>query len=218
MLPGLAGLELSVVKMTGWERWMRWPDTGLTWVPTSPNIPDFETALLYPGICLLEGTGASEGRGTLEPFRVVGWPGMDGEALAAGLNRMAFPGVRFTPVRFMPVSMPGRETTPKCCNKTVNGVRIEVTDYRIVQPVETGIAVVTALYGAIQPAEREGFFRKGFDDLAGSIQLRQATVAGVSPDEIAGLWEHDIAGFGLLRKEYLLYADQSESGSWKLPE
>ena len=71
---------------------MRWPDTGLAWLPTSPNIADFETSLLYPGIGLLEGTCASEGRGTTEPFRLVGWPGIDGEALAAKLNRQGLAG------------------------------------------------------------------------------------------------------------------------------
>ena len=74
MLPGLEGLDLRVIRMEGWHRVMKWPETGLEWVRTSPNIPDFETALLYPGICFFEGTDASEGRGTLEPFSVIGHP------------------------------------------------------------------------------------------------------------------------------------------------
>ena len=92
MLPGLARLDLTVVRMQGWQRWMRWPDTGLHWVPTSPNLAAFESALLYPGTGLLEGTGASEGRGSAEPFRLAGWPGVDAQALARSLTRRSWPG------------------------------------------------------------------------------------------------------------------------------
>ena len=86
MLPGLSNLDLTVVRMEGWERSMRWPDTELAWIPTSPNLPEFDSSLLYAGMCLLEGTGASEGRGTVTPFALAGWPGIDEEALAAKLN------------------------------------------------------------------------------------------------------------------------------------
>jgi uncharacterized protein YbbC (DUF1343 family) len=95
MLPGLEGLELRVIRMSGWRRGMQWPETGLKWVRTSPNIPDFETALLYPGICFFEGTSANVGRGTLEPFKLVGFPGINAGELADRLNRKNLPGAKF---------------------------------------------------------------------------------------------------------------------------
>ena len=207
-LPGLSDLDLTVVRMEGWQRWMRWPDTGLAWLPTSPNIADFEASLLYPGIGLLEGTGASEGRGTTEPFRLVGLPGIDGEALAARLNRQGLPGVKFEPVRFTPVCMPGRSSLPKCMNREVHGVRIAITDYQSVQPVETGIAVVSALYEALPPQEEKAFFRKGFNDLAGSSRLRQAIESGEPAEEITRHWGSDTLWFMLMREKYLLYPDR----------
>ena len=207
MLPGLSNLDLTVVRMEGWQRWMRWPDTGFSWAPTSPNVADFDTSLLYSGMCLLEGTAASEGRGTATPFAVAGWPGIDEEALAAKLNGEGLPGLRFKPVRFMPVTIPGRSSSPKFRNREVNGVRIEITDYSTVLPVETGVAVVAALYGAIHPDKRKTFFRKGFDDLAGSVQLRQSTQAGEPPGEIVSRWSIDVLDFMALRDEYLIYGD-----------
>lgn len=207
MLPGIATLDLTVVEMEGWQRWMRWPDTGLSWIPTSPNIADFETSLLYAGMCLVEGTAASEGRGTDEPFRVVGWPGIDAEALAAELNSHDLPGVRFKPARFVPSSIPGRASAPKFRDREVNGVRMEIFDYSSVLPVETGIAVISALYGAIPPGERKSFFRRGIDDLSGSDRLRRATEAGVTPEEIVRLWDTDVFEFMLRRGDYLIYTD-----------
>lgn len=207
-LPGLSDLDLTVVRMEGWQRWMRWPDTGLAWLPTSPNITDFETSLLYPGIGLLEGTCASEGRGTTEPFRLIGWPGMDGEALAAKLNRQGLSGVRFEPVKFTPVCMPGKSSSPKYMDREVHGVRIAITDYQSVQPVETGVAVVSALYGALPPRERKDFFRKGFNDLAGSSRLQRSIESGRPAEEIARQWSGDILWFMLMREKYLLYTDR----------
>ena len=208
MLPGLGNLDLAVVRMEGWHRWMRWPDTKLDWVATSPNIPAFQTALLYAGSCLLEGTGASEGRGTDTPFGLAGWPGMDGEALAAGLNRQRLPGVRFLPVKFTPVSVPGKSSAPKYRNREVCGIRIEVTDYSEFLPVETGVAVVSSLYAAVRPQERKLFFRKGFDDLAGSLRLRRSIERGESPEQIARQWNGDVLEFLLMREKYLIYTER----------
>nr|WP_279342435.1 DUF1343 domain-containing protein [Geotalea sp. SG265] len=174
MLPGLAQLEIIVVRMEGWQRWMRWPDTGLPWLATSPNIPDFASALLYPGIGLLEATGASEGRGTEKPFRLAGIPGIDREALARRLNGEQLAGVRFDPVQFIPVSMPGKASQPKQMNRHVDGIELVVDDYLAVQPVEVGMAVLSALYEGLPPSARKSFFRKGFKDMAGSDLARQA--------------------------------------------
>ncbi len=208
MLPGLSQLDLSVVRMQGWERWMRWPDTGLPWVATSPNLADFESALLYAGTGFLEGTAASEGRGCNLPFRLAGWPGIDAQALAQRLNAAGLPGLRFEPAHFTPVSRPGVSSDPKYCNRLLGGVRIEITDYRHVLPVETGTALVSALYAAIPEPARKIFFRGGgFDDMTGSERMRKAVQAGESPEAVAAAWSDGVQRFLHLRQGYLLYHD-----------
>ena len=98
--------------MKGWERWMRWPDTNLPWQRTSPNIVDFETALVYAGVGLFEATSVSDGRGTLTPFTHLGAPWVDGKELARTLNALALPGVKFEPTRFTPRSIEGMASKP----------------------------------------------------------------------------------------------------------
>ncbi len=206
MLPGLDDLDLRVIRMQGWHRGMQWPETGLAWVRTSPNIPDFETALLYPGICLLEGTAASVGRGTPEPFKLVGFPGIDAGELAKRLNDKNLQGVRFEPTQFTPRSIPGMSSDPKFRDRPIAGVRVSVTDPHAYRPVETGVQLVCALYGALPNKERETFFRQtGFDHLAGTAALRAAIEAGsASKDILAGL-HTDTERFIEKRRNYLLY-------------
>src|SRR5207245_422689 len=96
------GCDLTVVAMEGWRRGMSWEDTGLPWVPPSPNMPTPDTARVYPGGCLIEGTNLSEGRGTTRPFEWVGAPYLDGHRYAEALDAMSLPGVRFRPARFVP--------------------------------------------------------------------------------------------------------------------
>src|SRR6185503_14092102 len=96
------GCRLTVVPMRGWRRRMRWADTGLPWVPPSPNMPTLDTAAVYPGGCLIEGTNMSEGRGTTRPFELNGAPYLNGDRLAAALERRKLPGARFRPVVFTP--------------------------------------------------------------------------------------------------------------------
>ncbi|NJD92291.1 MAG: DUF1343 domain-containing protein [Geobacter sp.] len=207
MLPGLKKLDLTVVKMSGWQRWMRWPDTGLSWTATSPNIPDFTTALLYAGVGLLEGTRASEGRGTETPFRLAGWPGIDSSLLATRLNSENLPGVSFTATSFTPHSIPGRASSPKYRDRTISGINITVTEHGRLQPVEIGVAIVRAIYSALPAREQQNFFRKGLDDLAGNTLLRQAVVKGSTTGEITALWRDEVARFTEQRRPYLLYPD-----------
>jgi uncharacterized protein YbbC (DUF1343 family) len=208
MLSGLERLEIVVVKMEGWQRWMRWPDTGLPWVPTSPNIPDFQSALLYPGTGLLEATGASEGRGTLKPFRLVGWAGIDREQLARDLNEAKIPGLRFEPLQFVPLPTPGKTSVPKQAKKLVDGVELVIEDQQAVEPVEAGIAVVRWLYEGLSEGERQQFFRQGFEDMTGSAALRPAIRQGKSVSELIDLWSEEKAAFLEARREYLLYENR----------
>ena len=206
MLPGLESLDLRVIKMSGWHRAMQWPETGLKWVRTSPNIPDFETALLYPGIGLFEGTSASVGRGTQEPFKIVGLPGINAALLAERLNGINLPGVRFSPVAFTPRSIPGMSSRPAYQDREIPGVRIAVTDPHSYLPVETAVQIIGQLYRSLGDKEKEQFFsQSGFDHLAGTSALRLAIARGMSPDEIIAAWKNEHGRFEEKRMKYLLY-------------
>ena len=114
---------LTVVPMQGWQRTMWFDETALPWIPLSPGMPHFSTALVYPGTCLIEGTNLSEGRGTALPFEIIGAPWLDGYTLAQSLNRARAPGVRFRPHAFVPTDSKHRGV--KC-----GGVQLHVTDRR----------------------------------------------------------------------------------------
>jgi uncharacterized protein YbbC (DUF1343 family) len=206
MLPGLEGLDLRVIKMSGWRRGMQWPETSLKWVRTSPNIPDFETALLYPGICFFEGTSASVGRGTLEPFKLVGFPGINAGELADRLNRKNLPGARFESVTFTPKSIPGMSSSPKFQGQEISGIKIIITGQHSYRPVETAVHLICALYGSLGNRDRERFFQgAGFDHLAGTHSLRLAIERGVPPEEIIAAWKEELELFVMKRAKYLMY-------------
>ncbi|MFC4599475.1 exo-beta-N-acetylmuramidase NamZ domain-containing protein [Cohnella hongkongensis] len=130
--------QLSVVRLEGWEREMLFPETGRIWVPPSLGMPRFETAMLYSGTCLFEGTNVSEGRGTTSPFEIVGAPFVRAEELADEMNRKRLPGVRFRPVYFNP-------TFSKHEGKLCAGVQLHVVDFRALRPLETGVRLMYEL-------------------------------------------------------------------------
>jgi len=207
MLPGLADLDLSIVRMEGWRRQMRWPDTGLAWVPTSPNIPDYESALLYAGVGLLEATSVNEGRGTKEPFKLAGAPGLDAEKLVKRLNDLALPGILIKPAAYVPTAIPGMSSNPKFRDRQVTGVRIEVTDQTALLPVETGVALLATLYESTPETEKNIFFRKGIELMAGTDRLQKALEHQRSSREIQNLWQAEVEAFRKSRERYLLYGE-----------
>ena len=205
-LPGLDGLDLRVVEMEGYRRGMPWEATGLPWVPPSPNVPDVETARVYPGTALFEGTTASEGRGTRTPFTHVGGPYVDATALAATLNARGLAGVRFEPVTFTPVDLPGQATNPKGEGRRLDGVRLVVTDAEAFRPVATGVHVVEAVYRQAPPRARRSFFKADWlAKLAGTDRLRAALARGDSPAEIAASWTDEADAFAARAERYRLY-------------
>jgi len=134
--------------------------------------------LVYPGICLFEGTSWSEGRGTPTPFRLIGYPGIDGASVAGALNALRLPGVRFEAATFTPVSIAGKSSNPKHEGTELGGVRIIVTDIRSYEPVRTGIEMVKAAFRATPQSELAKFFNeRGFDRLAGTSALRDSITA-----------------------------------------
>ncbi len=132
------GADLRVIPCTGWKREQQWPETGLPFIPTSPAIPSYESALLYPGLCLLEATNLSVGRGTDLPFQIVGAPWVNAAQLAGELNAVRLPGVVAEPVDFVPDQNPCRGV---CCR----GVRLRVADNRSFRPVKMGLRLLALL-------------------------------------------------------------------------
>jgi uncharacterized protein YbbC (DUF1343 family) len=201
-LDGLEGLDLTVVPMDGWQRSQRWGELEAPWTPPSPNIPDAETAHLYPGTCFVEATAASEGRGTDEPFRLIGHPDLDGAALAADLSDRSLPGVGVTAASFTPTSRPGA-SEPKHENVPVEGIELRVTDADSLDAVALGVHLLEALlsHGGAAMLERPAWL----DRLAGTPRLREALERGTPAASIIADWGDEVARFREARSSYLLY-------------
>ncbi|MET7646167.1 DUF1343 domain-containing protein [Streptomyces sp. NPDC005426] len=188
-------VELDIVKMSGWSRSDFFDETGLPWVPPSPNMPTPDTALVYPGTCLFEGTNLSEGRGTTRPFELLGAEGID-HTWAAAANALGLPGVAFREAYFAP-------TFSKFQGRTVGGVQLHVQDREVFDPVRTGIALLVT-------AKRtwSGFAWRPdnwIDKLTGNTRVRTMIDAGADTDEVVGAWAQDLAAFRAVRKRYLQY-------------
>ena len=204
-LPGLENLQLDVVEMEGWQRAMLWPETGLPWINTSPNIPGFETALVYPGACFFEATAASEGRGTETPFTLLGAPWADGQTLADTLNARGLPGIHFEAATFSPRAIEGMDTNPKLEGQTLQGIRHVVTDGHTFRPVETGVHVLHAFYH--QAPDVDGFLARQawLMRLSGTTRLGEMLAQGARPDAIIAAWQAEVEAFRARRAGYLLY-------------
>jgi uncharacterized protein YbbC (DUF1343 family) len=199
------GANLEVWPMEGWQRDMYWDDTGLPWVMPSPNMPTLDTAIVYPGGVLFEGTMLSEGRGTTRPFELLGAPWIDGEAFAAKMNGVGLDGVYFRPVTFEP-------TFHKHAKQPCGGCQIHVTDRDRFKPVLTGVALLGAFHDAQpsrfawrQPPYEYEHDKMPIDILAGSTELRRQIESSVSYREIGESWEAGGAEFERVRKTFLIY-------------
>jgi len=199
------GAKLEVVAMRGWTRGAFQTDAGLPWILPSPNLPTLDSALVYPGTVLFEGTNVSEGRGTTRPFELVGAPWVDPETFAAGMNGRGLPGVYFRPAIFEP-------TFHKHAHTTCGGCQIHVTDRATFRPVETGVALVEAFRLAgpesfawrPPPYEYEHTIAP-IDILYGSSELRLGLEAGRSAAELAAGWPTRLEPFLDQRESVLLY-------------
>jgi uncharacterized protein YbbC (DUF1343 family) len=196
-------LDLAVIELAGWRREMYFEDTGLPWVMPSPNMPTRDTALVYPGMCLVEGTELSEGRGTTRPFELAGAPYIDPHALADRLAEL--PGARFRPATFTP-------TFHKHGKQACGGVQIHVTDRAAFRPYRTGVAFVKACRDLAPSAFRwrtnaYEFVDKipAFDLLTGSSAIRTGIDAGATLDELAATWAGAEAAWRAQRDSFLLY-------------
>ena len=198
-------VDLTVLRCRGWRRDLWIDRTSMVWFMPSPNMPTLETATVYPGGCLIEGTNLSEGRGTTRPFEMIGAPYVDGNVLAEALNKANLPGVFFRPVSFEP-------TFQKHAGRVCNGVFPFVIDRDDFRPVYTYLQLI-ATARALSPDEfdwrREPYEfeedRLAIDLLFGTDQVRKAIEAGISPVEIAAGWRDDESVFRARREPFLLY-------------
>ena len=198
-------LALTVIPCRGWRRGMAQRDTGVPWVFPSPNMPTPETALVYPGTCLLEGTNLSEGRGTTRPFELFGAPWLDGGRLAEALAAERLPGVRFRPASFVP-------TWDKHAGMRCHGVEVVVVDRGAFRPFRTGVACVAAAR-AQDPArfrwrtEPYEFVEHvpAFDLLCGSAREREALGRGQGWRALAAEWAREERAFLKRRARHLRY-------------
>jgi len=199
-------LDLHLIPMKGWKRNQWFDETGLPWVLPSPNMPTIETALVYPGMCLFEGTLLSEGRGTTRPFEIFGAPFIENDRLADELNRLQLPGVHFRPLAFQP-------TFQKHAGKICGGAQIHITDRKKFRPFKTGVAALSVIrrlypgepFWKNPPYEYETE-KMPIDILAGTDRLRNFIDSGESPDYMEEWWQAECSAFVKhTRKLYLIY-------------
>jgi uncharacterized protein YbbC (DUF1343 family) len=199
------GADVEVVRMEGWRRTMYADEAALPWVMPSPNMPTLDTAIVYPGTVLFEGTMLSEGRGTTRPFELVGAPGIDAERFAREMNALDLPGAIFRAAVFEP-------TFQKHAKQPCGGCQIHVTDREAFRPVLTGAALIQMFRRADprnfawrQPPYEYEPEKLPIDILAGSDVLRRQIESDMTPQAIAESWRDDEDGFKRARREYLLY-------------
>jgi uncharacterized protein YbbC (DUF1343 family) len=199
------GAALDVVPLGGWRRSMYHDATGVPWVIPSPNLPTLDSAIVYPGAVLFEGTRLSEGRGTTRPFELIGAPWIDGDHLADAMNGLGLPGVHFRPAFFEP-------TFQKHAKETCGGCQIHVLDRQKFRPVQTAVQLMAefrrqdpARFPWREPPYEYEHDKEPIDILYGSDQLRLTLDAAGDVDALVSSWEPDEAGFRRTREPFLLY-------------
>ena len=197
--------ECRIWEVEGWSRDMVWSQVGRPWIPPSPNLPTEETAFLYPGMCLVEGTELSEGRGTTRPFQLIGAPGIEAVDLADEMRARDLPGVQFIPTVFRP-------QFHKHGGELCAGVEIRVTDYHELRPYRCGVELLSA----VRKVSPESFEwrsqayefvkdRPAIDLLSGNTELRSLLESGSGLAEWIHSWEADESAFRSESAEILLY-------------
>lgn len=195
------GADLVVVPAAGWKRAMVFDQTGLPWVKPSPNMPNLESALLYPGLCVFEGTNLSVGRGTDFAFQVLGAPWLDAAKVIERLRSYpaAIVGIAIEATSFTPAA----PTDGKFAGVPLRGLRMRVTDRDRYDPTKLAVAILATVRASEPDSFR--FNARGFDRLTSGPELRTAIEAGQAPDVIWKPWETDLARFRATRAKYLIY-------------
>ena len=199
------GCDLTVIALDGWRRSMYHDQTGLPWVIPSPNLPTLESAVVYPGAVLFEGTQLSEGRGTTRPFELIGAPWIDGERLARTMTARRLPGVHFRPVVFEP-------TFQKHARRSCGGCQLHVTDRRTFAPLRTAVELIQEFHAESpeqfawrDPPYEYEHDKEPIDILYGSDRLRLAIDTDGGVDALVASWRAEEEDFRRQREPYLLY-------------
>jgi len=199
-------LDYHVIHMNGWRRKLWFEETGLPWVMPSPNMPTLDSATVYPGMCLLEGTNISEGRGTTKPFEIFGAPFIESRTLVKRLEEFNLPGVIFRPIYFQP-------TFQKYTGELCGGAQIHIVSREKFKPFKTGVAILRTIYDLYpehfawkQPPYEYETERMPIDVLAGTDKLRKDIEKGEKLDEMENWWQEECFQFNKgYRKKYLIY-------------
>ena len=201
IVPTWKNVSLKVIKCKNWKREI--PNQFYSnWNSPSPNINSLETAIVYPGICLLEGTNISEGRGTRFPFLQFGAPFINADDVIDKLKIFNIAGIEMQSVTFIPDDIEGMATNPKYKGQTCYGIKIKINDPTKFEPVKFStklLFVLVKLYG------NKIKFTDGFDRLAGNSSLKKALLQKVAPEKIIASWQKDLIKFENKRIKYLLY-------------
>ena len=188
--------DLTVVPMENWTRDEWFDETGLPWILPSPNLPTLESAAVYSGQVILEGTNLSEGRGTTKPFEFFGAPWIDGFVLARKLNELKLPGVKFREVYFTP-------TFSKFSGTNCGGCEIHVTDRNQFQPVATTLTILATVKKIY--ADKLEFHARYFDKVLGNARVLEELQRGEPAEKIVAEFQPDLNDFAKLREPFLLY-------------
>lgn len=191
--------EVRVIPMEGWNRSMKWPETGLKWIPPSPNLPTFDHAYVYLGTVLFEGTTMSEGRGTADPFLNIGDPSAKVTTSHIAKLRRQFSGINIEQITFTPESTPGKALNPKFKNERCHGIELQVTKPTQFDPIQLGAALLSTMLDATPEASLNDYMPKlsGIDNADLLQQL--------DDESYQEQWQKTARQFAGERKEYLLY-------------
>jgi uncharacterized protein YbbC (DUF1343 family) len=200
------GADITVIPASGWKRGMWLDDTDVAWAMPSPNMPTLDTAIVYPGQCLLEATLLSEGRGTTRPFEIFGAPYIDAHAYCDALNSEGLAGCYFRPLYFEP-------TFQKHARQTCGGCFLHVTDRSVFRSVHATVAILHQArrmypqqFAWKPPPYEYETIKMPIDILAGDQRLREAIEAGTSPQRLVESWQAELDAFHHRREPYLLYS------------
>jgi uncharacterized protein YbbC (DUF1343 family) len=196
--------DLTVIEVINWKREQFFDETGLNWINPSPNIVNLDAAIIYPGLCLIEGTNVSEGRGTMKPFLTIGAPFINSEILFRELDLYHLKGVKFKSTAFTPKSTPNMSTNPKFKDVQCWGIEILITDRDEIEAVRLGISIIHA----INKLFKDDFVlnKKRSNLLVGDESITEMILMNVDLSEIFKFWQSELDSFKKIRNKYLLYS------------
>ncbi len=195
--------DLTVIPLKNWKREQWYDETGLKFIAPSPNMLNLTTATLYPGLCLLEGTNISEGRGTNLPFQIFGAPWFDALTLTQELNALNLPGVTFKDTSFTPVSIPAKSENPNFQDRLCFGAKVMVTDRDSFKPYYSGLQILNTLY-KMNPDSFQ-WRSRSIRVLSGTDAVQRVITNQGNLDSLVASWQDQIENFLEIRKRYLLY-------------